>query len=62
MSASRILLLHELRLDNAALALFSTTTTFGTARDVTLAELTIEAFYPADAQTATALAEAASAN
>jgi hypothetical protein len=41
---------------------FSTTTTFGTARDVTLAELTIEAFYPADAQTATALAEAASAD
>jgi transcriptional regulator with XRE-family HTH domain len=61
-SANRILLLHELRLDNAALALFSTTTTFGTARHVTLAELTIEAFYPADAQTATALAEAASAD
>jgi hypothetical protein len=60
LSASRILLLHELRLDNAALALFSTTTTFGTAR-VTLAELTIEAFYPANAQTTTALAEAASA-
>jgi hypothetical protein len=60
-STGRVMLLHELRLDNAALALFSTTTTFGTACDVTLAELTIEAFYPADTQTATALAEAASA-
>jgi hypothetical protein len=26
-------------------------TTFGTATDVTLAELTLEAFYPADART-----------
>jgi transcriptional regulator with XRE-family HTH domain len=31
---------------------FSTTTVFGTPRDVTVAELAIEAFYPADAQTA----------
>ena len=34
------------------LALFSTATTFGTAADVTLAELTVEAFYPADERTA----------
>jgi hypothetical protein len=34
--------------------------TFGTARDLTLAELTIVAFYPADAQTAEALTEAVS--
>jgi transcriptional regulator with XRE-family HTH domain len=34
------------------LAFFSTLSTFGTAADVTLAELAIEAFYPANAQTA----------
>jgi transcriptional regulator with XRE-family HTH domain len=39
------------------LAFLSTVTTFGTAVDVTLAELSIEAFLPADAATATALAE-----
>lgn len=33
----------------------STITTFGTALDVVLAELTVEAFYPADPQTAEAL-------
>ena len=35
--------------DAGILALFSTTTIFGTPIDVTLAELAIEAFYPADA-------------
>jgi transcriptional regulator with XRE-family HTH domain len=59
--ASRIMILHEVRFAKAELILFSTTTTFGTARDVTLAELTIEAFYPADTRTAKALADAASA-
>ncbi|HYF88276.1 helix-turn-helix transcriptional regulator [Azospirillum sp.] len=34
------------------LSLFSTTTVFGTALDVTLSELAIEAFFPADAETA----------
>jgi hypothetical protein len=34
------------------LAFFSTLSTFGTAADVTLAELAIEAFYPANARTA----------
>jgi transcriptional regulator with XRE-family HTH domain len=51
-----IMLMHELRLDDTELALFCTFTTFGTARDLTLAELTIAAFYPADAQTAEVLA------
>ena len=37
------------------LSLFGTISTFGTAVDITLAELSIEAFYPADAQTANAL-------
>jgi transcriptional regulator with XRE-family HTH domain len=34
------------------LAFFSTITTFGTAVDVTVSELALEAFFPADAQTA----------
>ena len=37
------------------LQLFSTTTVFGTPVDVTLSELAIEAFYPADAGTGAAL-------
>jgi transcriptional regulator with XRE-family HTH domain len=37
------------------LAFFSTTTVFGTPVDVTLSELAVEAFYPADAETASAL-------
>jgi transcriptional regulator with XRE-family HTH domain len=40
------------------LALLTTHTHFGTAIDVTVAELTLEAFLPADAATAEALAEA----
>ena len=55
---NEIMLKHELRLDNRDLALFCTFSTFGTARDLTLAELTIIAFYPADPQTAKALTEA----
>ena len=38
------------------LAFYSTTTVFGTPLDVTLAELAIEAFFPADERTAAALA------
>ncbi|MET0897080.1 MAG: helix-turn-helix transcriptional regulator [Mycobacterium sp.] len=43
------------------LSLLSTVTTFGTALDLTAAELSIEAFLPADAATAAALTEAAHA-
>jgi hypothetical protein len=39
-------------LDGGELAFFSTLSTFGTAADVTLSELAIEAFYPANARTA----------
>jgi len=53
-----IMLRHELRLDDTDLALFCTFTTFGTARDLTLAELSIVAFYPANRQTAEALSAA----
>ena len=47
-----ILVPLRLRVHGAVLSLFSTTTLFGTPRDVTLSELAIESFYPADAATA----------
>lgn len=43
------------------LAFFSTTTLFGTPRDVTLSELALETFLPADAHTAGVLREMAEA-
>jgi transcriptional regulator with XRE-family HTH domain len=41
------------------LSLFSTTTVFGTPIDITLSELALECFYPADAATAQALRDLA---
>ncbi len=41
--------------DGPELAFFSTITTFGTAVDVTVSELALEAFFPADAATAARL-------
>jgi len=41
----------RLRAGDAELSLLSTTTVFGTPREVTLSELAIEAFYPADSTT-----------
>jgi transcriptional regulator with XRE-family HTH domain len=55
-----IMIMHQLRLDEADLSFFCTLTTFGTARDLTLAELTILAFYPADSETAAVLTSAVS--
>jgi transcriptional regulator with XRE-family HTH domain len=43
--------------DGGELAFLSTITTFGTATDVTVAELAIESFFPADAATAAVLRE-----
>jgi transcriptional regulator with XRE-family HTH domain len=45
----------QLRLGEAVLSLFSTTTVFGTPVDITLSELAIEAFFPADEATRIAL-------
>lgn len=42
----------ELRTPHGTLSFLSTTTVFGTAVDITLAELTIETFFPADEETA----------
>lgn len=47
--------------DAGPLSFLSTTTVFGTATDVTLSEVTIEAFFPADAQTSKAMADMAAA-
>jgi transcriptional regulator with XRE-family HTH domain len=41
----------QLRLGEAVLSFFSTTTVFGTPVDITLSELAIEAFFPADEAT-----------
>src|ERR1700761_1199996 len=50
-----IVLPMRLREDDGVLSFFSTISTFGTAVDITLAELAIEAFYPANARTAARL-------
>ena len=50
-----IVLPLELRSERRTLTFLSTISTFGTALDITLAELSIEAFYPADDETAAAL-------
>jgi hypothetical protein len=45
----------RLDVDGEELAFISTATTFGTATDVTVSELAIESFFPADERTAKAL-------
>ena len=47
--------------DGGSLSFFSTTTVFGTPVDVTLSELALESFYPADSRTAEALRQLAAA-
>jgi len=42
----------ELKTEHGTLRFLSTTTVFGTALDISLAELAIETFFPADAETA----------
>jgi transcriptional regulator with XRE-family HTH domain len=53
--ATEVMLPLQVRVDGLELSFFSSVTTFATALDVTLQELAIEAFYPADAATAAAL-------
>lgn len=52
---SSVVVPMELITDAGMLSFFSTTTVFGTPVDITLSELALEAFYPADTATATAL-------
>ncbi len=46
----------RMKSDAGPLSFLSTTTVFGTAVDITLSEVTIEAFFPMDAETARAMA------
>lgn len=50
--AHEIALPLRIRTDSGELAFFSTVSTFGTAYDITLSELSIELLYPADRETA----------
>jgi hypothetical protein len=54
-AATEIVLPLRLWVGDDRLAFFSTVSTFGTPVDITLAELSVEAFYPANAQTANRL-------
>jgi transcriptional regulator with XRE-family HTH domain len=54
-SANEIAARLRLRTDDGELAFFSTVTTFGTAIEITVSELAIESFFPADARTADAV-------
>jgi transcriptional regulator with XRE-family HTH domain len=47
----RFVIPFQLVSDAGVLSFFSTTTTFGTPMDITLSEISLECFYPADAQT-----------
>ncbi|MBI1777895.1 MAG: helix-turn-helix transcriptional regulator [Proteobacteria bacterium] len=51
----------QLAVEGGVLSFFSTTTIFGTPVDITLSELALEAFFPADAATALALRQLAEA-
>src|SRR5438105_8135652 len=53
--AGRLVVTLQLKTAIGDLTFFSTVATFGTAVDITLAELSIESFFPADAATADAL-------
>ncbi|GIF14545.1 helix-turn-helix domain-containing protein [Actinoplanes teichomyceticus] len=54
-ASARIFVPLRLKSEFGELAFFSTVATFGTPLDITVAELCIESFYPADEATATAL-------
>jgi transcriptional regulator with XRE-family HTH domain len=56
---SGVVLPLRLRTEQGIISFISTTTIFGTPVDVTLAEVAIESFFPADAATAAALRRAA---
>lgn len=54
-----VLMPLKIRTSLGLLSFFTTTTVFGTPVDVTLSELAIEMFFPADAATAEAVRKAA---
>jgi transcriptional regulator with XRE-family HTH domain len=55
LSSGEIMVQLRLASEDGELSFFSTVTTFGTAVDITLSELSIEAFFPANERTAEAL-------
>ena len=55
LEAGEIAVPLRIRSGDTELAFISTATTFGTAVDVTVSELSIESFFPADDATARAL-------
>lgn len=55
--APDVLIPMIIRIDGRELRLFSTITTFGTPQDITLDEIAIESYYPADSETATYFTE-----
>jgi transcriptional regulator with XRE-family HTH domain len=59
--AADIVIPLRIRTDDGELAFFSTVTTFGTPVDVTVSELAIESFFPADAATADVVGAAVAA-
>jgi transcriptional regulator with XRE-family HTH domain len=59
--APELLIPCEMEIGGQRLALFTTMTSFGTPRDITLAELSIELFYPSDPATEALLHQFAAA-
>jgi transcriptional regulator with XRE-family HTH domain len=57
-SESALFVPLRIRLEGRVLTFLSTVTTFGTARDITIDELSVETFFPADEQTASAISQA----
>jgi MmyB-like transcription regulator ligand binding domain len=53
--ASGVVVPLRIRYDDRELAFFSMVASFGTPRDITVDELAIESFFPADQETATTL-------
>ena len=53
---------YRVRLGDETLSFISATTLFGTPVDVTLSELAVESFFPADDETAEALRRLAAAS
>jgi hypothetical protein len=58
-SADSVVVPFQLRLRNDLMSFISTTMVFGTPVDITLSELALETFFPADAATADRLREIA---
>jgi len=61
LAADNVALPFKLRHDGQVLSFLSTTMVFGTPVDITLSELALETFFPADAQTADAMRAMAAA-